>query len=171
MFVKDSVIGNTLKPMKSFLMQLATLFGVGHLKKAPGTWGTLVTLPLVYILSLAGPLVYMPFVLLLLPIGIVASEYYVTHFNKPDAPEVVIDEVVGFLIAMAWLPMTWQSLLIGFLLFRFFDIVKPFPISWVDRKIKGGIGVMADDVLAGIIVNVIMQILFMQTMILGTRIG
>ncbi len=159
------------KEMKNFLIQLSTLFGIGHLQKAPGTWGTIATLPVVYLLSLAGPLIYMPVVLLLLPLGIVASELYVSKFDKPDAPEIVIDEAVGFLIAMAWLPMTWQSLLIGFILFRTLDILKPFPISWVDQKIKGGVGVMADDVLAGIIVNVMMQLLFAGTMILGTRIG
>ena len=87
-----------------------------------------------------------------------------------DSKEIVIDEVAGFLITMTWLPMTWQSVVIGFILFRFFDIVKPPPIRQLDKKIQGGVGVMIDDIAAGIISNFILQILFTYTLILGSQV-
>jgi phosphatidylglycerophosphatase A len=67
-----------------------------------------------------------------------------------DHGGIVWDEFVGFWIAMAALPVTWQSLILGFVLFRLFDILKPWPISWLDRRVSGGFGIMIDDVIAGI---------------------
>ena len=81
------------------------------------------------------------------------------------------DEVVGFLITMVWLPLTWQSLLLGFVLFRFFDIVKPPPIRQLDQHVKGGFGVMIDDIAAGLISSVILQIIYTQTSWLGVQIS
>mgnify|MGYP001609036609 CR=1 FL=1 len=97
-------------------------------------------------------------------------ETYKTLINK-DSKEIVIDEVVGFLITMAWVPLTWQSAVIGFCLFRFFDIVKPPPIRQLDKKIPGGFGVMIDDIAAGIISSILMQLIYNQTNWLGIQIS
>jgi phosphatidylglycerophosphatase A len=82
----------------------------------------------------------------------------------------VIDEVIGFLITMTWLPMTWQAYLAGFLLFRVLDIFKPFPIGYLDEKVPGGLGVVADDVAAGMIANIILQVVLVKTAWLGMQI-
>ena len=149
---------------------ISTWFWVGKMKVAPGTWGTLATMPLVLLLSWSGPVIYMAFTLVLLFVGILAADIYEKSLGEHDSSSIVIDEVVGMLIAMTWLPMTWQSLVFGFLIFRFFDIFKPFPISWLDKKIGGGLGVMIDDVAAGIITNMILQVLYTKTSWLGVQI-
>lgn len=152
-----------------FLIRLATLFGVGRLPKGPGTWGTVATVPLVLLLMWAGPFWHMGFALLFLPLAIVSAEMFEREHGGHDAKEVVVDEVIGFVIAMTWLPFTWQSVLAGFALFRFLDILKPFPISALDRGVKGGVGVVVDDVAAGLITNIVLQYVATHTMWLGVQ--
>ncbi|KHD89672.1 MAG: phosphatidylglycerophosphatase [Bdellovibrio sp. ArHS] len=156
--------------MRGFLKQLAILFGVGRFPKGPGTVATLATIPLVILLWKTGPLVYMAAIVLLLPVGIAACEVYEQDQGGHDHKEIVIDEVLGFLITMVWLPLTWQAILIGFALFRLLDITKPLFIGYLDRKIQGGLGVMVDDVAAGIIASLIMQVLYTQTNWLGSQV-
>jgi phosphatidylglycerophosphatase A len=157
--------------LNSLLIQIATLFGVGKSPKAPGTVATLATIPLWYLLSQLGPIFYMAITLLLVFVGIIAAQAYEDHIGKHDSKEIVIDEVVGFLITMTWLPITWQSMVIGFAVFRFLDIVKPPPIRQLDRNVGGGFGVMVDDIVAGIIGSIIMQLLYVQTNWLGMQIS
>lgn len=152
------------------LKQIATLFGVGRISKAPGTWGTLATLPFCYFLLKLGPFIYMAVTLLMIILAIVASEKYEQQSDTHDAKEIVIDETVGFLVTMTWVPVTWQSFLIGFLLFRLLDIWKPFPIRYFDRTVKGGFGVVVDDLVAGIVGNIILQLMLHHTAWLGLQI-
>ncbi|WII70656.1 phosphatidylglycerophosphatase A [Bdellovibrio sp. 22V] len=156
--------------MRNFLIHLATLFGLGRLSKAPGTIATLATIPLAMLLLKAGPFFHMAAIVLLLPVGIAACEFYEQDKGGHDHKEVVIDEVLGFLITMVWLPLTWQAILIGFVLFRLLDITKPLFIGYLDKKIQGGLGVMVDDVAAGIIAGLIMQVLYTQTNWLGSQV-
>jgi phosphatidylglycerophosphatase A len=155
--------------MRNFLKHLATFFGVGLFPKAPGTMGTIATIPLVLLLSHFGVFTYMIVTILLLPVGIVAAEFYEQDKGGHDHKEIVIDEVLGFLITMLWLPMTWQAILIGFALFRVLDITKPLFIGYLDKKIQGGLGVMVDDVAAGIVASIIMQALYTYTNVLGSQ--
>ena len=141
---------------------LATWFGCGKFPKAPGTAGTLGAIPLVWALSLLGPLPYMLATLVFTIFAIFVAHVYEAESGEHDASEVVIDEVAGFLVTMTWVPFSWTYVLAGFLLFRFFDILKPFPISYIDRKVGGGVGVVADDLLAGILANVILQFLWQK---------
>lgn len=156
--------------MRRFLILLATFFGVGHSPKAPGTVATIATIPLAIALGLLGPLPYMVLTVLLFPIGIVACQFYQQEYGDKDHPQIVIDEVVGYLIAMVWLPLTWRAILLSFLIFRLLDITKPLFIGYLDKKIHGGLGVMADDVAAGIITSIVMQILYTQTNWLGSQV-
>ena len=153
----------------SFFLHIATFFGIGKLRPAPGTWGTLATLPIAWGLMIAGQFWHMAACVALLPIAVLVCEAHEKHFGTHDSSEVVIDEVLGFLVTMVWLPITWQSFLAGFVLFRALDILKPFPISYLDRKVPGGVGAVADDLLAGVIANVILQIVYTQTHWLGLR--
>ncbi len=146
--------------MKGWIRAVVTWFGAGRSPWAPGTVGTLCGIPLVVLFGFFGPYAYMVLTLLFTLFSIVVIQVYEGSCEVHDSSEIVLDEVVGMLITMTWIPLhpLWVGL--GFLSFRFFDVLKPFPIRWVDRKVKGGLGVVADDVLAGIFSNVILQILF-----------
>lgn len=125
----------------------------------PGTVGTLAAIPLCYLIYLAGPYAYMVVTFFLVIGAIFISDLYEKDQPTHDRPEIVIDEVVGFLIAMTWLPFSLKYVILAFLLFRILDIIKPFPISYLNDKVKGGFGVVIDDVAAGLIANVILQFL------------
>lgn len=155
--------------MSIWFIRIATFFGIGKARKAPGTWGTLATIPLVLLLMHFGILTYMVATLLLLPLAIVSAEVYEKQSATHDSKEIVIDEVLGFMITMTWLPMSWQSFVLGFLLFRALDIWKPFPISYLDKKVQGGLGVVIDDVAAGIVANLILQVVYTKTNWLGSQ--
>ncbi len=139
----------------------ATAGYVGKIPFAPGTWGTLWGIPIAFALSFLGPLVYMGVALVLIAIAIVVSEFHERELmvkgGGHDSKEIVIDEVVGYVVAFTWLPANMLWLGLAFIVFRAFDILKPWPISWIDRKVKGGLGVVIDDVAAGLIANIILQ--------------
>ncbi len=140
-------------------IRLATWFGTGQLPKTPGTWATLAAIPLVYIFALGGEYVYMTATFLCSIVGIISSQIYENFYQTHDSREIVIDEVAGMLITMTLVPLNIYTVLAGFFLFRFFDILKPWPIGKIDEKIPGGVGVMADDIAAGIVSNIVLQIL------------
>lgn len=123
-------------------------FGSGLLPKMPGTWGTLAAIPLVLALSLFPLWVSVVFIILYFIVGAWLSERLSIELGVHDYGGVNCDEVVGFLFLMLPFPCTWQYILLGFTLFRFFDIIKPFPIGWIDRHIVGGFGMMFDDIVA-----------------------
>lgn len=128
------------------------------------------TLPVAFALMWAGPLYHMLAVLLLFPVALMAAQTYEHVHGVHDAKAIVIDEVLGFLITMTWLPLTWQSFVLGLVLFRILDIWKPFPISALDHKVKGGLGVILDDIAAGFVANMALQWLAVNTEWLGYRV-
>jgi phosphatidylglycerophosphatase A len=150
-----------------WLKLFVTFGGAGLSPKAPGTMGTLAALPLAALTLWAGPLWHMGGTLLLTIFSIWACEMYERQKGGHDHQEIVIDEVIGLLITVTLLPLTWQTLVAGFVVFRFFDILKPFPISLIDKKVMGGVGVVADDVAAGIVANLILQWVYGNTFLLG----
>lgn len=154
---------------KHWVVWVATVGGLGRAPVAPGTVGTLAAVPLIPLLALGGEYFYMASVGILALIAVIVAQVYENLFGTSDPQEVVIDEVVGFAVAMTWLPLTWQSFAIGFVLFRALDAVKPFPISVLDQRVKGGLGVVADDLLAGIMTNVVLQIIYVKTSWLGVQ--
>jgi phosphatidylglycerophosphatase A len=145
--------------MKRPVMWLATGFGAGLSPVAPGTAGSLVGV--LFYLAMAGlPLpLYLALVLALAIVGIWVCERAGRALAVPDHPGIVWDEIVGLLIAMAATPPSWQGLVSGFALFRLFDILKPWPVRRIDRGVKGGLGVMLDDVMAGLYALACLQIL------------
>lgn len=146
--------------MNNLLKLIATFFNVGKFPKAPGTIGTLAAVPLFVfmtcVLSLQ-PLTYMVCTFLICLIGIFAAQAYESDATEHDSKEIVIDEVAGFLITMALVPCNYKTIIAGFVLFRFFDILKPWPISYLDKNVKGGVGVMVDDIAAGIAASLCLQ--------------
>ncbi|RME33500.1 MAG: phosphatidylglycerophosphatase A [Gammaproteobacteria bacterium] len=129
---------------------LALGLGTGCLPKAPGTFGSLVALPLYLLLEPLPPALYIAAVSLLLVAGIPLCGRTARALGEHDHPAIVWDEVVGMLVTLTLAPSGWPWLLAGFLLFRLFDVLKPWPISVLDRNIGGGAGIMLDDVAAGV---------------------
>ena len=133
-------------------------FGSGLSPYAPGTFGTLAAVPL-YLLLAQLPLVYyLLAVLVAFAIGVYLCGYTSAALGEHDHSGIVWDEFVGFWITMIAVPATWQWILAGFVLFRLFDIVKPWPVKVADAKMKGGFGIMFDDVLAALYALVGLQI-------------
>jgi len=145
--------------MNRFILILATGFGVGYSPIAPGTLGTLIAIPVYYFLSTIPSPLYEITLIAFLFLSVWISENAEIFFGKKDDTRIVIDEMIGFLITMLWVPKTTRFIIIGFFLFRFFDILKPFPIRGLEKRLKGGFGVVLDDVLAGVYANIILQII------------
>ena len=143
----------------SLTMFFATVFFSGYLPKAPGTWGSLVALPLWLALSFLSPLSYGTMLVAVFFFGWFVAGEAEKILDQPDPGCVVIDEIFGMFITLLAAPRTWTALLFAFLFFRLFDIVKPFPVSWFDRRINGGLGIMLDDAMAGIYAFVVLHLL------------
>jgi len=140
------------------ILALATWGGVGFLPFMPGTWGTLAALPLWYYLALSGPWVYGLGVAVLIILGLGVAGPAQKMLGRTDHPAIVVDEVAGLLITLAGVPPTWEHAVLGLVIFRTLDILKPFPIRWFGEGGKGGLEVMADDVAAGVIGRVILAV-------------
>ncbi|MBV8939657.1 MAG: phosphatidylglycerophosphatase A [Alphaproteobacteria bacterium] len=130
---------------------LSTWFGAGLSPFAPGTLGSLGALPFAYLAQmLGGNIAVLAFAALSYGAGLWAARQYLRLFGGDDPREVVIDEVAGQSLLLAAFAPSWQAYAAGFVLFRAFDVLKPWPVSWADQKIKGAPGVMLDDVLAAL---------------------
>ena len=136
---------------------LAFGFGSGAAPKAPGTWGTLAAVLIYWPLSQLSPEHYLLMLLVTSVMGIYICGQTARDLGVHDHGSIVWDEFVGFWITMFAAPVGWGWVVVGFVLFRFFDIIKPWPISWIDKKITGGFGIMLDDVIAGVMAAVVLQ--------------
>ena len=130
---------------------LATWFGAGFMPKAPGTWGSLAALPFAWAIAAAGgQLALLVGAVLTFGVGWWASNAYLQNFGGEDPDPVVIDEVAGQWLTLAAVTPDPVLFFIGFGLFRLADIHKPWPVNWADQKVKGGAGIMLDDMLAAL---------------------
>jgi phosphatidylglycerophosphatase A len=144
---------------KRLAILLATVGYVGHFPVAPGTAGSAVALPLYLLVRMTGsPAVEVAVILVLLAAGCWAGTVAETHYARTDPGYVVLDEVVGMLVTLLFVPVSFAGAIVGFLLFRLFDIVKPFPARQCER-LHGGVGIMADDVVAGIYGNLALRLI------------
>jgi phosphatidylglycerophosphatase A len=144
---------------EKLILLLATWFRVGHLPYIPGTWGSLAAVPLWWFLQPLSPLAYGLTVILLGLASIYLCGQAEFYFQQADTPCIVLDEVVGQLIALAACPVNVYAVGLGFVLFRLFDIIKPYPIGLIDARLNGGLGIVLDDVLAGLYAGIILYIL------------
>ncbi len=129
---------------------LAFGFGSGLSPVAPGTMGTLAAIPLYFLLSPLSLPLYLLVLVALFLFGVWVCGESERLLGLEDPGGIVWDEIVGFLVAMAAAPSGWGWLVLGFVLFRIFDIFKPFPINYFDTHLHGGLGIMLDDILAGV---------------------
>ncbi len=147
--------------MNKIIMALATGCGVGMIPGAPGTWGSLAALiPWFFIKDFSLP-AYLLILLFVFVIGFFVSGSAEKILDRPDAGPIVIDEILGMFITLTLAPNGSGSWILGFALFRIFDIFKPFPVSWFDKKIHGGIGIMMDDVMAGLYALAALQLIYL----------
>ena len=135
-------------------------FGSGLAPKAPGTFGTLAALPLYWLMQDLPLITYISIVVLAFIAGIWICQKSAEWLQKDDPSAVVWDEIVGYLVTMIAAPSGWQWMVLGFVLFRFFDILKPWPINLADKAIHGGLGIMVDDVIAGVFSLAVIQWLY-----------
>lgn len=143
--------------MNNLIILFTTGFYSGYFPIASGTAGSFVGVGLYLLMDRFLPLPYYGVVTLVVFIlGILASSKAEIIFGKKDSGKIVIDEIVGFMVTMFAIPSTWKYILAGFFLFRVFDVIKPFPIRRFE-KLEGGSGVMLDDFIAGVYVNLILH--------------
>jgi phosphatidylglycerophosphatase A len=143
---------------KHALLFLSTGFYIGKIPFAPGTLGSLLGIPVWFVLSKFAPVISFVFLVLLIPVAIWAAHVSAKHLNQKDPGCIVIDETAGMVVTLAGLPFHWVVCVSGFVLFRLLDIFKPFPIRWIDQNLGGGTGIVLDDILAGIIGNITLRI-------------
>lgn len=156
-FGKNNLSGKQI--MTDPILFLAFGFGSGLAKKAPGTCGTLAAVPLYWLLANTGIAVYSLATLIITLGGIAICGKAAEKLGEHDFGGIVWDEIAGYLVTMWFVPFTWTAAVLGFILFRLFDILKPWPIRWIDKKVQGGLGIMLDDILAGIFAAVILLVL------------
>ncbi|MEW6068003.1 MAG: phosphatidylglycerophosphatase A [Nitrospirota bacterium] len=139
------------------LTYIATLGFIGYIPFAPGTFGTLFALILFFIIK---PSIFTHIIILvvIIPVAIFSSHYAEIYLNKKDCRNIVIDEFCGYFLSMLFIPHNTAYIITAFFLFRFFDILKPFPIRKIESTLSGGKGIVADDIAAALYTNIILQI-------------
>lgn len=125
-------------------------FGSGLIPLMPGTMGSLAAIPLILFMSYFGLVAYLSITFISVLIGIVICNEVSSDLGVHDHGSIVWDEIAGMMIVFIAIPITWYNVVLGFLLFRVFDILKPWPISFLDKHVHGGLGIMLDDILAGV---------------------
>jgi phosphatidylglycerophosphatase A len=134
-------------------------FGAGLSPFAPGTCGSLVAIPLFYLIHNFSLITYTLILLAAIIVGIWVCDITERDLGIHDYPGIVWDEICGFALTMWAAPKGWLWIVVGFFLFRLFDIVKPWPISWMDRSLRGGLGVMVDDLMAAVYAWIVLHVL------------
>lgn len=129
---------------------IACGFGIGAIPWMPGTFGTILGIIFYIFLSRFSLLTYIIIAIFLFIFGVIICDITNRRFGTFDHPAAVWDEIVGFLFVMIGIPKVWYYIFIGFILFRIFDVWKPWPISWLEKNIIGGLGVMIDDIVAAL---------------------
>ncbi|MCK5437924.1 MAG: phosphatidylglycerophosphatase A [Desulfobulbaceae bacterium] len=145
--------------MTNLIMAIATGCFVGYLPIAPGTWGSALAIPIHFLLIQLSAEHYFTALGIIFVISVVTAGSAEKIIDRKDPGVIVIDEIIGMLITLIGAPNNILVWILGFLIFRFFDILKPFPIRLIDRRVNGGIGIVMDDVLAGIYSLIILQII------------
>lgn len=147
--------------MKYLIIIISTGIGIGYSPFSPGTLGSLLGIPIYLLLRFKSNFIYVLFLIIFIFFSIWISDYAQKYFGKKDDQRIVIDEISGFLCTFLFLDKKIFSILVGFILFRIFDILKPFPIRNLEKRLKGGYGIVLDDVIAGIYANIIIQLILL----------
>ncbi len=144
--------------MNSVIKYIATLGFIGYLPVAPGTFATLFAFVLYIIINPTLKILFI-FLTIFIPIGLFCADRAERIIKKKDSKHIVIDEFCGYFLSILFLTVNIQNALLAFFLFRFFDILKPFPIKALESSLSGGIGIMFDDMVAALYTNIIMHLI------------
>ncbi len=147
MATKNPAFGELLRHPASFF---AFGMGSGLAPVMPGTFGTVAALPIFCLLRLMPQAMYLATLVIAFLVGIALCDIASRRLGVHDHGGIVWDEFVGLWLALAFIPFEWPWILAGFLIFRAFDMIKPWPISWLDKRVHGGLGIMLDDILAAL---------------------
>lgn len=150
----------------TFIKASATGLGAGLSPFAPGTAGTIVAIPLYLLFALLSPPLYLLSTVAFFFFSVYVSGEAEKLYREKDSSKIVIDEIAGFLVVVIFVPPSLMAVAAGFLLFRFFDILKPFPIRILERRLPGGYGVVGDDIMAGIYGAIVLHLMIYLTGIL-----
>ncbi|OOZ38822.1 phosphatidylglycerophosphatase A [Solemya pervernicosa gill symbiont] len=145
-------------PFRNLTHLLACGFGSGAAPVAPGTFGTVAAIPIYLLMLQLDANLYLLLTAALFLVGIPICTRTADDLGVHDHPGIVWDEIVGYLVTMIAAPPGWLWMVVGFVLFRIFDILKPWPIRTIDRKVAGGLGIMLDDLLAGLFSLLLLQL-------------
>ncbi len=137
---------------------IGTVFGAGLIPVAPGTFGAIAAMPVVYLMRDCSILIWILASVATFVIGTIAAHYIQKTHPDDDPQIIVVDEFVGILITFIGAPISVGSMIFGLAAFRVFDIWKPYPVGWIDKHVKGGLGIMLDDVAAGVLALVALQL-------------
>ena len=143
--------------MNAIFKNIATLGFIGYIPVAPGTFGSLVAFIFFFLLK-PSVIFHIIILFLIIPAGIMASACAERLLNEKDSRHIVIDEFCGYFLSVLFIPFSFWYSLAAFFLFRFFDILKPFPIKKIESSLKGGKGIMGDDIMAAVYTNIVLQI-------------
>ncbi len=139
---------------------LATGFGSGLSPIMPGTCGTIIAIPIYWLLNLLPWEYYLIALAIMVVAGFLICGIVERQTKVKDNPSIVWDEIVGYLLTMAFMPTSCRYIIIGFILFRIFDIWKPWPVNWVNDNMHGGFGIVIDDLLAAVYAGLLLQLIF-----------
>jgi phosphatidylglycerophosphatase A len=146
-----------MKNRKESILFLATGFYVGYIPVAPGTFGTLVGLPFCLLFALVGTKAAFLLTFIFIGIAVGIAHQAEKYLEKKDPGPIVIDEIAGILVTFWGIPFNAETAVLGFYIFRIFDIAKPGPVRYLEKRLSGGAGIVLDDVLAGIFANLILR--------------
>ncbi len=144
--------------LRKLILLLSSNGGLGYAPVAPGTFGSLAGIPCYYYLSCFGWPLQLLTLLAILFLSFWTCEHAGKLYGEADDGRIVIDELIGYLVTVAFLPFSWGAAILGFIWFRVFDILKPPPANWFDREMKNGVGVTLDDVVAGIYAALVLRV-------------
>ena len=152
-----------LKKVSSFCVKvISSVFFIGYLPLIPGTFGSIFGVGLFFLFKNASSPGYFLFILAVIVLGLATSGPTEKRLNRKDPGCIVIDEVAGMLIALSFMPYDFKIVLLAFLFFRILDTLKPFPATWLQNR-HGSLGVMSDDLVAGIYTNIVLQVILKLT--------
>lgn len=140
----------TKPALKGLILCLSSGSYLGYIPLASGTFGTLWGLPIFFLLSAQPLRIQIPIIIVSIALAVFLAGQAEKYWGKKDPSQVVIDEIVGYMVTVAGMSFSWTTAILGFFIFRIMDIVKPYPIRKIDQTIPGGWGIVLDDVLAGI---------------------
>lgn len=141
-----------------FYKLISTLFFIGYFPFAPGTFASAIAMIILFIFKPSNLSLFFIWISAII-LGVISSDKMERQTNAKDASYIVIDEFTGYLTSVLLVPLTIQNLLLAFIFFRFFDIIKPPPIRQIEKRVEGGLGIMIDDIIAGIMSNILLRIL------------